>query len=149
MLKSITVEVETSEHGMLFSADDIKKYCLNNSATYPVTDAHLEALGKEFGKYMLPLMKKYSINRTMVTVYGYDNNYNTVNVKRYTFEQMNGKIYIMKRPYNGSFGFEVTSEESYMDAKEARKALVNMVKEDISNNMTISDKKDNQLTYKH
>ena len=149
MLKSITVEVETHEHGMLYSVNNIKEYRLSNSETYPITDTHLDAMGKELGKQMLPLMKKYTINRTMVTVYGYDNNYKTVNIERYTFEQMDGKLYVMERPYNGCFGFEVKKETGFEDVKDARKLLVNLVKRNIIENMEIHPEKDNPFTNLH
>ena len=149
MLKSITVEIETNKHGMLMTTNEIKQYRLSNSHSYPVTPTHVEALGKEFGKQMLPLMKTYGINRTLVTVYGFDDNYKTINIKRYSFEQMDGKLYIMLRPYNGSFGFEVTDEKGFENVKDARKYLVNLVKNDIANNMNLADEKDNPFTNKH
>jgi len=148
VLKNLTVEMEMDKHGSLFSTNDTKALRINHSSTYPVTHGIVNEFKKAVSKELLKVLKQDSMNHlhTMVTVYGYNYSYETVNLHRFTFERYDGKIHVETRPYNTALGYEVKDTIAFDTDKQARDFMVEEIVKYVKTYIDVKENKDNYFT---
>lgn len=145
MLKNITFQYENSKTGNLVSNKIVKELSINNTSSFPVTFGVVDEFKKQVGKMVLKALKENNMH-CMLTLYGYDYDYYTKNLVRFTFSGYNGKMHVEYRPYNSNKGFEVACEKEFNNNSQAKKYIMNMIESYVFENINVKENKENYFT---